>query len=268
MRCVRPDLTMSSNASALPANARSSRSSAGSRRFVASSSAARWTALGNTSFDDWPMFTWSFGWAPSPASVAMTSFAFMFEEVPEPVWKTSIGNWSSWRPCAISSAAAAMRCARSASSSPRSAFARAAAPLTRPSQRTTATGTRSPETGKLATALRVSTPHSSSVVSMLMQTLVSSRHRGDSRARAWLRRHVVRVQRLAAVAADEHGVGLLAARVAQHDGWADVAGQVLVAPPHDRDHGGVQVAARARQAVLVALRLLLVAAALKDAGAH
>ena len=38
------------------------------------------------------MFTSSLGWTPSPASAAMTSFAFMFELVPEPVWKTSIGN--------------------------------------------------------------------------------------------------------------------------------------------------------------------------------
>ena len=92
----------------------------------------------------------------------------MFDEVPEPVWKTSIGNWPSWRPCAISSAAAPIRCATSASSSPSSAFARAAAPLIRPSQRTTATGTRSPDTGKFATALRVSPPHSSCVVSTLI----------------------------------------------------------------------------------------------------
>ena len=44
------------------------------------------------------MLTWSLGWASSPASSAITSFAFMFEEVPEPVWKTSIGNWSSCSP--------------------------------------------------------------------------------------------------------------------------------------------------------------------------
>ena len=56
----------------------------------------------------------------------------------------------------------------SASSSPSSALARAAAPLMRPSQRTTDTGTRSPDTGKLSTALRVSPPHSSSVVSRVM----------------------------------------------------------------------------------------------------
>src|SRR3954462_13155293 len=58
-----------------------------------------------------------------------------------------------------------MRSARSPSSLPSSAFARADAPLMRPSQRTTLTGTRSPETGKLSTALVVSPPHSCSVVS-------------------------------------------------------------------------------------------------------
>ena len=31
------------------------------------------------------MFTSSLAWTPSPASVAITSFAFMFDEVPEPV---------------------------------------------------------------------------------------------------------------------------------------------------------------------------------------
>ena len=46
------------------------------------------------------MFTWSFGCAPSPARFAITSLAFMFDEVPEPVWKTSIGNWSSCLPSA------------------------------------------------------------------------------------------------------------------------------------------------------------------------
>ena len=91
----------------------------------------------------------------------MTSFAFMFELVPEPVWKTSIGNWSSNSPAAIRSPAAAMRCARSASRRPRSAFARAAAALMRPSQCATATGIGSPETGKFATAFVVSPPQSS-----------------------------------------------------------------------------------------------------------
>ena len=62
------------------------------------------------------MFTWSFGCTSLPASVAITSFAFVFELVPEPVWKTSIGNWSSNSPAATRSAAAAMRSARSRSS--------------------------------------------------------------------------------------------------------------------------------------------------------
>src|SRR3954453_14334749 len=57
-----------------------------------------------------------------------------------------------------------MRSARSRSSLPRSAFVRAAAALMRPSQRTTPTGTRSPETGKLSTAFVVSPPHSCSPV--------------------------------------------------------------------------------------------------------
>jgi len=93
----------------------------------------------------------------------MTSFAFMFDDVPEPVWKTSIGNWSSSSPRAIRSAAVAMRSALSPSSSPRSALTRAAAPLIRPSQRATGAGIGSPETGKLATAFAVSPPQSSRV---------------------------------------------------------------------------------------------------------
>ena len=44
------------------------------------------------------MLTSSFAWTSSPARLAITSFAFMFEDVPEPVWKTSIGNWSSSSP--------------------------------------------------------------------------------------------------------------------------------------------------------------------------
>src|SRR5215218_3440290 len=175
------------------------------------------------------MFTWSLGWAPSPARVAMTSLAFMFEDVPEPVWKTSIGNWSSWRPSAISSAAAAMRLARSPSRRPRSALARAAAPLMRPSQRTTWTGTRSPETGKLSTALRVSPPQSSfGVSSTVMALLAGSGSGGDGRAGARLGRDLARVQRLAAVAADERRLGVVAALlVEQEQRRAGLVGQKL-----------------------------------------
>ncbi len=153
---------MSLNSSALAANERSSASSAGSRSLVAVSSAARWTAEGNTSLDDWPMLTWSLGCTPSPARFAITSLAFMFEEVPEPVWNTSIGKCSSNSPSATRSPAAAMRSAMSPSSRSRSLLTRAAAALIRPSQWTTAAGTRSPDTGKLLTALVVSPPHSCS----------------------------------------------------------------------------------------------------------
>ena len=113
------------------------------------------------------MLTSSFGWTPSPASVAITSLAFMFDEVPEPVWKTSIGNWSSCSPAATCSPAAAIRSATSGSSSPSSPLTRAAAAFSRPSQCTTAGGMRSPETGKLSTALVVSPPQSCSVKSRL-----------------------------------------------------------------------------------------------------
>ena len=50
------------------------------------------------------------GVAPSPARLAITSLMFMFEEVPEPVWKTSIGNWSSCSPAAMVSPSARALC--------------------------------------------------------------------------------------------------------------------------------------------------------------
>ena len=52
-------------------------------------------AVGNVSFDDCDMFTWSLGWtgfllpstppASSMARLEMTSLAFMFDWVPDPV---------------------------------------------------------------------------------------------------------------------------------------------------------------------------------------
>src|SRR5918994_6549731 len=161
------------------------------------------------------MLTWSLGWAPSPARLAITSLAFMFEEVPEPVWKTSTGNWSSCSPSAIERPASAMRSARSASSPPSAPLASAAAPLIRPSQRTTGTGTRSPETGKLSTALVVSPPHNCSGMRLLRSTVssggsVSSPIRADE-----LRRE-----------------GLVAWRVASgHGEAADQVGVDAFAPP-------------------------------------
>ena len=109
------------------------------------------------------MLTWSLGWASSPARLAITSLAFMFEEVPEPVWKTSIGNWSSCSPAATASPAAGDPLGEVGVEPAQLAVGLAAAAFSRPSQRTTGTGTRSPETGKLSTALVVSPPQSCSV---------------------------------------------------------------------------------------------------------
>src|SRR3954451_4153896 len=90
----------------------------------------------------------------------MTSLVFMLDEVPEPVWKTSIGNWLSCSPAAIAAPASAISCASAWSRLPSSALTRAAVPLIRPSQRMTETGTVSPEIGKLSTAFLVSPPYS------------------------------------------------------------------------------------------------------------
>ena len=82
-------------------------------------------AVGNVSFDDCDMFTWSFGWtgdfepisppAISIARLATTSFTFMFVCVPEPVCQTNSGKCSSSAPSITSSAAATMSRRSSAS---------------------------------------------------------------------------------------------------------------------------------------------------------
>ena len=69
-------------------------------------------AVGNTSFDDCPMLTWSLGWTgvlvPTVppriwmARFAITSLVFMLLEVPEPVWKMSTRNCVVVRPAATS----------------------------------------------------------------------------------------------------------------------------------------------------------------------
>ena len=102
IKCVLPDLTIGSNSFAFFARLSSSSRSAGRRLWSTSINAATWMAVGITSFEDWPIFTWSFGWttpfSPSGwpkisfARFAITSFAFMFVEVPLPVWKMSSGN--------------------------------------------------------------------------------------------------------------------------------------------------------------------------------
>ncbi len=66
----------------------------------------------------------------------MTSFAFMFVEVPAPPWITSTTNWSWNSPSITRCAAASMRSAVAGSSTPISRFARAEACLTMASART------------------------------------------------------------------------------------------------------------------------------------
>src|SRR6478609_7829141 len=106
------------------------------------------------------MLTWSLACAPSPASFAITSLAFVLVEVPEPVWKTSIGNCPSCLPSAISRAAFSIFAAVRLGSRPSSPLTAAAAPFRRASQCTTGSGTVSPEIGKFSTAFAVSGPHS------------------------------------------------------------------------------------------------------------
>lgn len=107
--------------------------------------------------------TWSFGCTArlsrSPASVAITSFAFMLDEVPDPVWKTSTGNCSSQRPSATSPAAAAIASPSSASSTPSRTLTRAAACLTNPSALMCAAESGTPEIGKFSTARCVCACH-------------------------------------------------------------------------------------------------------------
>ena len=107
IRCVRPDFTTSLNSSAFASRARARWSSAGTRSLVVASTAATWMLVGKVSLLDWLAFTWSLGCTSTPAfadSEASTSFMFMFELVPEPVWKTSIGKASWCWPPMISSA--------------------------------------------------------------------------------------------------------------------------------------------------------------------
>ena len=69
-------------------------------------------AAGKVSFEDWLLFTWSFGWTldfspnlppnNSFARFAITSLAFMLDCVPEPVCHTTNGKLSSNLPSTIS----------------------------------------------------------------------------------------------------------------------------------------------------------------------
>ena len=127
----------------MASRAATSASTAGCSRSASSSTTATCTAVGKVSLLDWLRLTWSFGCTGdllpeltpriSIARLAMTSLAFMLLCVPDPVWNTTSGKWSSSSPRATSSAACTTARATSASSSPRSAFASAADFLSRPS---------------------------------------------------------------------------------------------------------------------------------------
>ena len=115
-------------------------------------------AVGKVSFELCPMLTWSLGctgcFEPiSPPSISIarfeiTSLAFMFDWVPEPVCQTTSGKWSSSLPAATSSAAASIARPSAGSRSPSSTLTAAAACLMTPSARTIATGCFSQPIGK------------------------------------------------------------------------------------------------------------------------
>src|SRR6476619_1776697 len=95
---VRLILTMVANSRAFLSSAARRCASAGLRCRSISVAAAMCMAVGIESFDDWLMFTWSFGWigdfAPSAppmlrlAALAMTSLTFILVCVPDPVCQT------------------------------------------------------------------------------------------------------------------------------------------------------------------------------------
>ena len=157
-RCVRPIFTMSLKAADLAASVDLSFINDGSNRLRMASTAATCIAVGNTSLDDWLMFTSSFGWTrrPSPrlppssslARLASTSLTFMLVCVPEPVCHTTSGNSSSCCPASTSSAAAMMAAALVSSRMPSRWFTTAEDRLIWLKARMISLGWRSPEMSK------------------------------------------------------------------------------------------------------------------------
>ena len=165
---------------------------------VSWSSAARCTADGKTSFDDWPMLTSSFGvhaLAGERGDDLVRVHVRRRARTRSGRRRSETGRRARRSP--TRSAAAAMRSAFSASRSPSSAFTRAAAALMRPepARRRTAESAR-PKPGSSRRLCRVSTPQSSCVSSVAamppslarlsggLGTLrgVRPEHRGDEQA--------------------------------------------------------------------------------------
>ena len=89
IRWVRPVLTTFFSPRALRSMVLRRCLIAGSRSSATASWAETRMAVGMTSLELWPRLTWSFGCTlrlAVEASAAITSLAFMFEDVPEPVW--------------------------------------------------------------------------------------------------------------------------------------------------------------------------------------
>ncbi len=97
--------------------------------------------------------------------------------------------------------------------------------------------------------------------------LYRSSRRLSALARGGHRPGVARVQRFPAGLADHLGQHRVPAAVLQDQRRSVVAGQVLVAPPHQRDDDGIQVTARVGEMVLEARRMLAVRSSLEDPGA-
>src|SRR4051794_14641436 len=202
MRWVRPGFTTWSSSPAFRDSDPDRCSRAGTRSCTTAAVAARCSADGKVSLLDCEALTWSFGCTRSPraadASAATTSLTFMFVDVPDPVWNTSMGKCSSCSPAATSSAACATAAARSPSSTPSRALTRAADALIRARAWTTSGSIPSPEIGKFSTARWVCAPQSAlagtrtspmvscstrypsacSVLSTLMRVIVARRAAG------------------------------------------------------------------------------------------
>src|SRR5262249_25103883 len=125
IRWVRPDFTTVTYSADFLVRESARWWRAGIRSAMTAFVAAMWIADGNWSLLERGSFTSSFGWIrtsppnSSDASWASTSLAFMFDEVPDPVWNVSIRNSASQSPRATSAAAEAMAAALVGSSRPR-----------------------------------------------------------------------------------------------------------------------------------------------------
>src|SRR5688500_17654392 len=153
-------------------------------------------AVGNTSLEDCPRLTSSFGctrrFAPrsppssSEARFASTSLTFMLLCVPDPVCQTASGNSWSCLPASTSSAAAMMASALLRSSSPSPALTSAAAFFTRARPWITASGMRSLEMRKKRRLRSVCAPHRRDCGTSMVPKLSCSRRASPLIAAAML----------------------------------------------------------------------------------